>query len=306
MTAEQKPRRTLTPARATLMAMMLALSAGILGWLVYRQRDVLMHYDWHLRWELILASFVLFSIGLGLVAIVWGWVVTSLGAQGPLVKHIRYYSIANIAKRLPGTVWYVASRTLLYKQGGFDPTRVVIASGIELALLVMSGIVASLMFAAPTIVQWGLSGWSFGIAFAVGCIMVQPQFVGWVLRKFKVETQFSFRYVDLVKWFMTYLVVWIIGGLVLYIIGSSFAIIRTTDLPYVIGCWSLTGLISSTVFFLPSNLGVTEVTLSLLLARIMPSSVAVVVALSVRILLFLYEVIWAVIWFRAESPARYY
>jgi hypothetical protein len=229
--------------------------------------------------------------------------VTSLGAQGPLVKHIRYYNIANIAKRLPGTVWYVASRTLLYKREGLNPARVIIASGIELALIVMSGIVASLVFATPTIVQWGLSGWSFGIAFAVGCIMVQPQFVGWVLHRFNIEIPFTLRYADLIKWFIIYLIVWIIGGLVLYIIGNSFAIISSTDIPYVIGCWCLTGIVSSTVFFLPSNLGVTEVTLSLLLSRIMPSSVAVVIALFVRILLFSYEVVWAIIWFRAESPA---
>ena len=303
MTAELKPRRTLTPARAALMAMMLALSAGILGWLVYRERDVFMHYNWHLRWELILASFVLFSVGLGLVAIVWGWIATSVGVRGTFVMHIRYYCIANIAKRLPGTVWYVAGRTLLYEREGLEPAQIVIGSGIELALMVMSSIVASLVFATPTIVQWGLSRWSLGIAFVVGCIMVQPRFVGWVLRRFKVETQFTFRYVDIVKWFLTYLVVCIIGGLVLYIIGNSFTIIRTSDIPYVIGCWSLTGLVSSTVFFLPSNLGVTEVTLSLLLSRIMPSSVAVVIAVFVRILLFLYELIWAVILFRAKSPA---
>jgi hypothetical protein len=59
----------------------------------------------------------------------------------------------------------------------------------------------------------------------------------------------------------------------------------------LIGSWSLVGTLSFLVFFLPSNLGFSEVGWSLLLATLVPSALAVVVAVVNRIIVLIYEIV---------------
>jgi hypothetical protein len=279
---------------------MLALSAAVLGWLIYRERDVLLSYDWNIRWEFVLGSFVLFSLDLGVAAIVWGWMFNSLGEQHSLWKHFRYYCVSNVTKRLPGTIWYIAGRTYLYRQDDSNPARALLASGLEMALLIMSGIAVSVIFVSPMINETRAGWLGFSLVFIVTCLAIQPRVVKWVLVRLGKPSLATLRYVDLLKWTLCYMLVWIIGGIVVFMIGRSLAIINVSSLLYIIGSWSLTGVVSAAMFFAPSNLGITEVTLSLMLSRIMPSPIAVLVAVASRILITIYEIIWAIACLRSD------
>jgi hypothetical protein len=299
MTTEQ-PRHRWSPTRVAFIALMLALSSAVLGWLIYRERNVLLDYDWNIRWEFVLGSFVLFSLDLGVVAIVWGWMFNSLGEQHSLWKHLRYYCVSNVTKRLPGTIWYIAGRTYLYSQDNSDPARVLLASGLEMALLIMSGIAVSVMFAAPMIAETRAGWLGFGLVFIVTCFAIQPRVVKWVMVRLGKPSLLTLRYVDLLSWTLCYMLVWIIGGTVIFMVGRSLAIISVSNLLYIIGSWSLTGVVSAAMFFVPSNLGITEVTLSLMLSRIMPSPIAVLIAIASRILITIYEIIWAIACLRSD------
>jgi hypothetical protein len=90
-----------------------------------------------------------------------------------------------------------------------------------------------------------------------------------------------------------YVFIWIIGGILLYAIVNILYDLPVAHLGYVIGSWSIVGFLSSLLLFSPSNLGITEVGLSILLSAIMPSSIAVVIAIFARILLISYEIVWA-------------
>jgi hypothetical protein len=114
-------------------------------------------------------------------------------------------------------------------------------------------------------------------------------------------TQFGYR--RTVQWLIAYIPAWILGGIVLFIIANSFIPLPLHQIGYVIGSWSLVGILSYLLFFSPSNLGVTEVGLSLLLANIMPSPIAVVLAITTRIAIILYEIIWALIWLNVKSSS---
>ena len=116
----------------------------------------------------------------------------------------------------------------------------------------------------------------------------------WIFRLLKVEAS-EFSYLEILKWLITYIFAWILGGLLLFSLGNSITTIPIENLPYIIGSFGLVNLLSLAFFFLPTNLGITEVGLSLLLANIMPSSVAVVVAIAFRLVVILYEIVWALI-----------
>jgi hypothetical protein len=95
--------------------------------------------------------------------------------------------------------------------------------------------------------------------------------------------------------------VWLLGGAMLFSIVSIFAPVDVSHLPFVIGAWTLVGVISVLLFFSPSNLGITEVGISLLLSSFLPGSIAVVAALFVRVTTISFELVWALLALAATS-----
>ncbi len=281
----------------------LIIAVAILGYLVYREKDILFSYQWQLHPELILLSFIIFSIDLFLVAFIWGWIMNTIGKKLDYTKHLRYYSISNVTKRIPGTIWYIATRAQLYKKEGIDFRLTSLASGIELAISVMSGILASLLFAIPIVLHYDLNPIILAGIFLTAGLLLHPRLFAWVLRLIKVEANL-FSYKKTLQWVLAYIPAWILGGVVLFVIANSITSLSLSQLGYIIGSWSLVGVISYALFFSPSNLGLTEVGLSLLLSNIMPSSIAVVLAITARIAIIVYEILWSLIWFnfRSTSP----
>ena len=130
------------------------VSTAILGYLIYSQKDVLLAYDWNINWVLLAPIFVLYTINLFLVSQVWALILRALGINASLFVHVRNYSIANLMKRLPGTIWYVAWRTQSYNTDlGASPKLVSLASGIELAVFGIATVLISLVFSIKTIVE---------------------------------------------------------------------------------------------------------------------------------------------------------
>jgi hypothetical protein len=92
-----------------------------------------------------------------------------------------------------------------------------------------------------------------------------------------------------------YILIWIAGGLLLFSIGNIFIRIEVYQLPFFIGSFTLVGLLSRLLLFLPTNLGFTEISLSVLISTVLPSSFAVVIAIANRIITMCYELIWALL-----------
>jgi hypothetical protein len=228
--------------------------------------------------------------------------MNTIGKRLDYQKHIRYYIISNIAKRIPGTLWYIASRAQFYQKEGIDYRLTSLASGIELAVSIMSGVLVSLLFAIPIVLNYGLNPLVLAGILLVGILLLHPRVTDWIFRLLKVEaTQFGYR--RTIQWLIAYVPAWIFGGIVLFIIANSFIPLPLHQIGYVIGSWSLVGIVSYLLFFSPSNLGVTEVGLSLLLANIMPAPIAVILAITTRIAIILYEIIWALIWLNVKSSS---
>ena len=109
--------------RRGVLAMTLGLaSLTVLGFMIYSQREVLQSYSWHVNWLSLTEAALVFMIDLLLVASTWAAIMESLGASLPYSTHLRYYCLANVGKRLPGTIWYVAGRGLLYARDGVRGT----------------------------------------------------------------------------------------------------------------------------------------------------------------------------------------
>ena len=110
--------------KALLTLVTILLSVGILAALLYSEREVLLTYDWDLTWRNLLVALLVLLAGMVLAAYIWGDIMRTLGSRVAMGLHIRYYALSQLARRLPGTVWYVAGRSYLYRPHG-DSARLV-------------------------------------------------------------------------------------------------------------------------------------------------------------------------------------
>ena len=287
--------------RVAVTLISVAVTALVLGYLVYRQREIILTYHWQFRPIPLLLSFVIFSVALFWVSVIWGWIINHFSKKLVFHKHIRFYIISNLAKRIPGTVWYLASRFQLYNTEGLDLKITAIASGLEMVLITLAGILVTLLFASQTLLEYHISPFIFIIIFIVGLIIIHPKVIQWALRLKSVEIQ-SFNYQFVIKGIAAYVISWILGGAVLFETGNLIYPIGVENLPYFITSWSLVGILSTILFFSPSNLGITEIGISLLLSKVVPSSIAVLIAISTRILMILFEILWAGVFLWIKLP----
>ena len=267
-----------------------ALLAG-LGLLVYRERGTLGNYLASANPTQLLAVVGWYTIDLMIYFIVWVAIIQKLGGRTDILNHFRIFCLANAARRLPGTLWYVGGRAVLYRQSDIPAKTVVIASGIEVVVIWCSGILAALplVFVTRPEYVWPWSVAALGLLVAI----LNPRVLRWALLRASPEWQPGRSgLLHVYMWILGDAVGWFVGGLFLFAILTVYQSLPLTAIPVTIGAWTIAGTISMLVFFLPSNFGITEVTLVALLSGLVPTAVAVLAALSARILATLLDLVW--------------
>jgi glycosyltransferase 2 family protein len=271
-------------------ALGIALVIG-LGFLVYRERYALGNYLAAAKPSQLLSVVGWYTIDLMIYFAVWVAILQKLGGRTDIMNHFRIFCLANAARRLPGTLWYVGSRALLYKQANVPAKTVVIASGIEVVVIWCSGILAALPLVFVTrpeyVWPWSVAALGFLVA------ILNPKALRWALLRASPEWQTgSVGLLHVYLWILGDAIGWFVGGMFLFAILTVYQSLSLTAIPSSIGAWTIAGTISMLVFFLPSNFGITEVTLVALLSGLVPTAIAVLAALSARILATLLDLVW--------------
>ena len=270
----------------------LLFSLAVLALLLYREWDRLFEIQWRLDPRLFAGVLLSYLLGLGLASCIWADLMRCFGSTLPALTHVEYFCLSQLAKRLPGTVWYIAGRAYLYKQVGESPRLVTFASSIELLITILSGALASLLFAGYWLSEWTpLSWWAWLFLVSAALLLLHPRLVHYLVRRFNIGEPAPLHYGRLLLWVSLYIFNWIIGGFVLYFVGNLVTPLSLSQLPYLVGIWSLVGTLGFVVFFLPTNLGFFEVGLSLLLATLVPSTLAVIIAIVNRVVLLITEIV---------------
>lgn len=274
-----------------------------LGAMLYDSRELLLSYPWRVYPVPLATSFLTYSFALGLAIWAWGMMVNSVVGKAGWLKHARIYCLSNLGRRLPGLFWDVVGRVIMYQREGLPRVLVTVVSGLEFVLLLLSGIVVTLL-------TWPLlassrfgNPWWLLLGLISGLVAIHPTIIKLALRKLSKEATVAsdVRYRDVVMWLTIYAVIWGIGGIILFSMIATIYPVSVTLLPGIIGVWSLSGVVSMVATFSPSGLGIRELTLSMLLSLFIPAGVAVVVAILARLLLTLYEVLWALATSRIPS-----
>lgn len=269
-------------------------SAGILGFLLYQQKDFLLSYRWRFNWPYILAGFGIYTIELFIVSGVWVWIVSSLGFKLPFFKHLQYFCMAALARRLPGTIWYVAYRAEVYRKENLPAKVTILASGIELAVALVSSCLVSLLFAGQILLQYPFGTWIALVLLGILGVLMQPRILNWIIKRTSGSLP-RISYKLLLSWIIIYCVLWVFTGSIIFTVINFLYPIPVDQIGYVVGSAAVVTVIGYLLLFSPTNFGIGEISLSLLLTTIMPSSLAVLSAIGYRIVVIFFEVIWALI-----------
>jgi hypothetical protein len=278
-------------------ALIFVLCFSILGYGLYKNWTALAAFQWEINYLQVALSFILYTFDLTLAVSGWSLIVSKLAGVSNFRKNLKIYCYSNIASRLPGTVWYIISRAYLYEQQGIAKSVISIGSLLEMVLIILSGVFTYFLFLPFLSPISALRNPLPLIAILLlGLLLTHPAILGAILQRFaRGKALHDLRYQDTLVWLGIYVVVWIVGGLVLFSAVNVFYPLPLTQLPGVIGAWTLSGVAASLVFLSPSGLGIRELTLSFLLSHYIPTPLAIVVALGTRVGLTVYEAFWAVV-----------
>jgi uncharacterized membrane protein YbhN (UPF0104 family) len=251
---------------------------------VWQSRDLLVSAITNARLEYLTLTFLAYVSSIGAIAVGWHLIIERVGGQSNPIINLKIYVYTLAARRIPGTIWYIAGRALFYQNFGVAKRVTSLASGIEVILSIVSGLMVG---ALAIFTYWKVTAITVAVFLLVeiiGLMLIHPRVLRGLLKRFGyIPSQSSINISHVFVWLVFYVLMWIFGGVMAYsmllvLYNSSSSI----SAPVVISVWSITGSISFLTFLLPNNLGSTEVTLSFLLSNFVPMPIAISTAIFLR------------------------
>jgi len=209
------------------------------------------------------------------------WSIIFYGKIKINAKDIYIYAFVVLMRRLPGGFWHWAGRSTLYNRiDNISLKETTLSSFIEWAILLSTG------FAAYFIVQKNV----LSLIFLIAAFIFAEK---WFKKKSSQKKNNNIMAIFLI---LIYMGSWIIGGLILAINGNVLTGIDVS-ISHYLESWFLSSSISMIIIFLPAGFGIREVTLSLILKPLLGISYSVLLAVMVRIIFIISELIWGFLGF---------
>jgi hypothetical protein len=269
------------------------LSLMFLGYFVYKNRDAFTAHRWQLNYAF-LASTLPLHLGAFAIAIgTWHLVISRLAGASDLRFNAKVFCYSAVARRVPGVAWDIATRIVMYNQAGISKAIAGVASVLEYLLINLAGIVYYVALTPFVLAYTRLSSWLLAGAVMLGLVLTHPRLITAIVRRLRSSAvPVSLRYRDTVTWLLIYMLSWTVGGLILFAVVRSIWPLSSVYVLQVTADWTLAGVLTAIVNFVPAGLGLKEVTLTLLMSRYMPEHVAVTSAILMRVLMTGYSVLW--------------
>jgi len=266
--------------------------------LIMPNLDMLVDIQNNIRVVPLFLTFPVYSLGVVSSAVIWGQVMISLGIELPLSRHILINIVTNVAKRIPGMIWHVIGRIAWYERYGVRKSVTTFANILEPVLIILSGLIMTTLFLPFLSTHLNQSPFFFVGGIIIGLCIIHPRLIQAILSKLGQEVpQEKLTYKRTLGWILSYMIVWLIGGTVLFLVVKIYLDVPLSLWPICIAIWCAAGVAGTLTIFLPAGFGLSEATISLFLASQIPSSIAVITAITMRILLTLYEFILAFVLF---------
>ena len=235
-------------------------------------------------WQPVLSLILLVAAKLAYTEVVH-LTLRALDRKAGFSQAFHAYSVSQIGKYIPGSIWQFVGRYGIYRGYGLHSRHVVellvLENALMLAVALLVGSAAAIKIGIPilTIVpQLGVA--VTGLA-AAAAVVAAVLFVPGLAARLGRLAQICWRDRGLVvRVSVMFLAMWILLGLSAYVL---FAKQPGVSLPYVVSLFALSYVIGFAVVFAPAGVGVREAVLALGLASVLSPEDALLLAVGHRI-----------------------
>lgn len=260
-------------------------------------------YKWELNYKYIILAILLQPLGMLPTVAAWHNLLKAFGVHLPFFRNLRVYAISSLPRHIPGYVMYVSSRTMLYQEDGVPTASTILVTGAELVMLAITGFISSsllLFLGETTILIFPEIQYILPAALLIIVIIVAstPIFNKLLQKlgdrgKLNLAIRINRKYI---VWNVLWLfIAWIGGGFTLFMLVNGFTPLPWSYLPIIVGIWGLSSAVGIAIGGFISGFGLREITLAALLSLVISPIMAIVAAVSFRLVFTIGEVLWVLI-----------
>ena len=249
-----------------------------------------------LNWWFIVMATITVLVARGWAVGIWLTILRGLGAgrfsSVPTLAFV--YAKSWLGRYIPGTAPWILGKIYFASQQGLSKTKLAISSLLEAGLQIVVSLVvglAMILFDPRTEVIASEYRWLMGVAVVLGIVVLMPPVFNRVLRLlFRVLRRRELDSASLPSWNTVivgtamYAVVTVLAGLAAFFVAAAvWPDLGFDDVWFVIGVTSLAAAVSMLAVFAPGGIGVREALLVLLLSTIMPTEIALIASILLRL-----------------------
>ncbi len=244
----------------------------------------------------LLLSFVFLFIYFLMLALGWRNIVKELGGTIQFPKAFWIISTSQIAKYVPGGIWYTLGRVFLCKTEKIRGEIIVLSVILETCILMLTNLVLfliSLIFFRDAAVLHPLLSVVFIV---VLLIILYPPLLNWLLNvALKIMKRplikLEIKYLHMLRLCVYFFGVWLAQIIGFFLLINSIYPMSASQIFSLAAAYTLSWITGFIVLFAPGGLGVREGMMSLLLSSQLPLPLAIAMSFIARVWIIVFEVI---------------
>lgn len=278
----------------------IVISLIFIAYAVYKNWNELQAQKWQINYKYIILAIALFPLGFLPTVTAWHKLLEALGVKLKFRQNLYIYAVSSLPRHIPGLVWYVSSRTLMYQEEGIAASLVLAATALEVILLAITGFLSStlLLVQGLTVLErFTALRYILPVALLLGLVLIfsTPGFnklLPRLLKRWNLEQYPRIQRGSLLVSMLWMFAAWFGGGLLLFLLVRGFTSLEWSAYPVMVGAWGMASGIGLTIGIGISGMGLREISLGALLSLVIPPLIAVVAAVAFRLVVTLGEFVW--------------
>ncbi len=273
-----------------------AATLGYLSYVLYRDWRFLTEQQFTPRYEIALFSFLLLIFYIPLLGAVWGIIVKRLGQNIQIRDAMRVRTVGDLARYLPGKVWFFLGRLSLAQKEGVEKP----AGFFSILIEVLANLVAGILVFFLTLPFLNFSKLPNNIYLSffflpLGLVFLHPKvfsrllnFGLRILKKKSIEIELKYSLILSVVFF--YFILWFLVGFSLFLLSKSIYPLGWGMLLPFTAIYAISWVIGFLSFITPAGLGVREGVFTFLLSAYVPVPIAIILSILTRVVITVAEV----------------
>ena len=255
----------------------------------------LSQYQLSINYRYLLIPILCFSGTAFLQPFIWKRILYFLKANLSYKDALEIYSFSSLTRFIPGRIWPFLGRIYLTRDKHISKNIILTSHGIELILMVLSGIIIFL-FSLPfgiNVSQIKKIIWLITLIPILSILLYPPVLQSIINISSKVfhfdNFNIGLNFLNIAEAILLFWAYWLFNGIAIFFLIRTLLFITPNLLPVIIGAFAISLVGGILSFLTPAGLGVREGVLSFLLSFYMPLSIAIFVSLLARICMVLTE-----------------